>query len=117
MENESLAVSKPAERVAVLALLDEHDMTNVGELSAAALALVEEGRSLILDFERTAFIDSSVVHTILKLRAEAEGRGRKLALYVGTASRVKRVLEITGTTQLLPCFDDLDTAIERLGSP
>ena len=116
MDNERLVVRKPAEQVAVLALLDEHDVANVGELRAAALALVEEGRSLIVDFEQTAFIDSSVIHAIMDLRREAEACGHEFALHLGAASRVKRTLEITGATDMLACFEDLETAIECLGS-
>ena len=90
--------------VAVLRLLGEHDMANVGLLR-------EAGEGVVVSLVSTQFIDASVVRTLFDGDQELRTRGRRLTLHVATEDVVRRVLEITGLTDELPSTGSLEEAL------
>jgi anti-anti-sigma factor len=89
--------------VGVLRLLGEHDMGNVGLLRRAIAAHIEADEGVVVSLVDTQFIDATVVRTLFDGDQELRARGRRLSLHVATEDVVRRVLEITGLTDDLPC--------------
>lgn len=78
-----------------LAVNGEVDADNCDELLAAVLNTTSQSGPLYLDLSELAFIDSSGISALLKIKSELETRGHTLQLQAPTES-VHRVLEITG---------------------
>ena len=64
-------------------------------------------RRVLVDFSEVTFIDSSGMHAMLDLRADAKGRGYNLAIVLPPGPEVRKPLEVAG---LLPLFDIQDSA-------
>jgi anti-anti-sigma factor len=90
-----------------------------GELDLAAAPALREridefdGASLVLDFQRVTFIDSAVLKELLRARAELADRGMRLVL-AGVPDPVRRLLDLTRTSELFEDAPDVDTALRRL---
>jgi anti-anti-sigma factor len=80
-----------------------------GALDIAALSIAKErieelkrrDRHLVLDLRGLSFIDSTGLHFLLKLAAEATRDGWELSLLPGS-SVVQRIFQLTGTEERLP---------------
>ncbi len=106
--------------VAVLRLLGEHDLATVAELREQLDAHAARGEGIVVSLTETAFIDSSVVNTLFHADTQLREQGRRLSLHVATASIVRRVLDLTGLCDALPCsasFADALTHSAREESP
>jgi anti-anti-sigma factor len=97
--------------VAVLRLLGEHDMANVGLLRGAIAAHIEAAEGVVVSLVSTEFIDASVIRTLFDGDQELRARGRRLTLHVATEDVVRRILEITGLTDELPSTGSLEEAL------
>ena len=100
-----------ADGAAVLVLEGELDLAatpmlraRVDELSAPAL---------VLDFRRATFIDSAVLKELLRARAELAARDIRLVL-AGVPPPIRRLLDLTRTSELFEDAPDVETAIRRL---
>ncbi len=97
--------------VAVLNLLGQHDTCNVEQLGQAITAHGAAGEGVVVSLSLTEFIDSSVVHTLVRGDRELQQQGRRLTLHVATEAVVRRVLEITELTTELPTTGSLEEAL------
>lgn len=90
-----------------------------GELDLAAAPALRkridefDGESLVLDFVRVTFIDSAVLKELLRARAELTERGVRLVL-AGVPAPVRRLLDLTRTSELFEDAPDVDSALKRL---
>ena len=80
----------------------ELDLETTPELDRTVRELLASGFGQILvDLAGVEFIDSTGVHVLLALSAEADARGCRIALRPGPPA-VQRIFELTGTRPLLP---------------
>lgn len=77
----------------VIHLKGEFDLAERDRLTDAA-AIVQNAPVVVVDLERTGYIDSSVLHWLTALHLATRKRGAKLTL-VGAHGTVRRLLEIT----------------------
>jgi anti-sigma B factor antagonist len=90
-----------------------------GELDLAAAPELRQrfdevgGETLVVDFSRTTFIDSAVLKELLRARAELAERGVRLVL-AGVPAPVRRLLDLTRTSELFENAPDVETALKRL---
>jgi anti-anti-sigma factor len=91
-----------------------------GELDIAAAAEVRNrvdaaagGRGLVLDMSGATFVDSSMLKELLRASAELAQADTRLVL-AGVPHNVRRLLELTRTTELFTLADDRARAIELL---
>jgi anti-anti-sigma factor len=94
-------------------------LTLEGELDLAAAPALRkhvdefDGESLVLDFARVTFIDSAVLKELLRARAELSEKGVRLVL-AGVPAPVRRLLDLTRTSELFEDAPDVDSALKRL---
>ena len=101
-------------------------LTLEGELDLAAAprlqARVDETPSWLLawpaampwlDFSRATFIDSAILKELLRARSELAERDVRLVL-AGVAPPVRRLLDLTRTSELFEDAADVDEAVKRL---
>jgi len=91
----TLRVDRTRDGVAVFDLAGDYDMANAPELDAALGEALAEQRGIVLDLSETTFIDSSVIHVLVRTQRALAGRQRQLALRLQTASILLRALEIS----------------------
>jgi anti-anti-sigma factor len=76
-----------------------------GELDLAAAAAMRQrvdsvtGTDLVIDLRDVTFIDSSALRELLRAREAVTGSGARIVL-AGAPAGVRRLLELTGTTEL-----------------
>jgi anti-anti-sigma factor len=94
----------------VLRLEGELDLASAPELRKR---FDEAEDSLVLDFARVTFIDSAVLKELLRARAELADRGVRLVL-AGVPAPVRRLLDLTRTSELFEDAPDVEAALTRL---
>lgn len=95
---------------AVLAMNGEFDLTQRDRLKRA-FDDVQNEPCVVLDIARTAFIDSTVLGSILRLRGDVVRNGGSFVL-ARPSAMVQRLLDITMLTQI---FDVREDASEVAG--
>jgi anti-sigma B factor antagonist len=92
-----------------------------GELDLAAAPLLREhvdradGTAVVLDLSGVSFIDSAVLKELLRARAELAARDVRLVL-AGVPRPVRRLLDLTRTSELFDDAPDAETAVRRLSA-
>jgi anti-anti-sigma factor len=113
---EEICVSRHGS-IEAITVTGELDLSNVGALDEAlANALSGTTKSCLLDLSEISFMDSSVIHTLIRWSKEAQVSAREgLAIMVGEAdTQATRVLTITGLMKRLPVFASRDAAVRAL---
>ena len=100
-----------ADGIVAVCLEGDFDLTNARALGDQIDIALESAQSVILDLSEATFIDSSVIHVLMKAAKAADGREQTVVLQLGTASLVERVLEIAGIERVLPHADDRQEAV------
>jgi anti-anti-sigma factor len=103
--------------VAVITFSGEHDLNTAPELRDRLAEAIDAGRSIVVDLSGAAFIDSSIIGSVLDARRQAQEKelGFAVALTQG-AQPVQRVLEVTGLTATLPVHETQEAALEEARS-
>src|SRR5436190_4874718 len=97
--------------VRVIMVEGDIDMSESASLDAALDASMD-GLPVVVDLTSVVFLDSAGLHALLRERA-----GSRLAGIVRTqASSAGRALDIVDAKKAVPLFDDLASALGRLGS-
>jgi anti-anti-sigma factor len=83
--------------IAIAAVEGEIDSSNVGEIAGRVYALLtNRSEALVVDLERTTYIDSAGINLLFALGTELQQRQQDLHLVVAPASPIARMLTITG---------------------
>ena len=96
----------------VVAVRGEVDISNVDELNEALrAALLDETTSCLLDLSAVTFMDSSVVHALVRWSNEAQLSEREaLAVMTGEHTPATRTLTAVALLDRLPVFSSLEAA-------
>lgn len=98
------------DRVALIRLVGEHDLSTVVDLGVEIDEHVAAGYGVVVSLMEAEFIDSTVVRELYRGDKALRKQGRRMVLHVATASIVLRLLEISGLSAALPCTGSLDEA-------
>ncbi len=108
----TIAEGASTDRVRVVVLSGELDLAAAPRLRAR----VDEtgsAEALVLDFAGVSFIDSAVLKELLRARAELAARDVRLVL-AGVTMPVRRLLDLTRTSELFDDAPDVATAVRQL---
>jgi anti-sigma B factor antagonist len=103
-----------ASGVSVVSLEGELDIAASQRLRARIDA-VPGGHALVLDLSAATFIDSAVLHELLRARAELTARDSRLML-AAVPFPIRRLLDLTRTSELFDDAPDGETALKRLSA-
>jgi anti-sigma B factor antagonist len=92
--------SSASGRVVVLALVGEHDIATAPELRRAMAELSSNVSLVVLDFDATDFVDSTVLGVIVGASRRAAAHGNRV-IGVNAQGIVLKALHITGVDDLL----------------
>ena len=109
-----IRVVPETDEIVAVCLEGEFDLTNAPSFRDAADRVLEHGDGLILDLSEATFIDSSVIHVIVRAAEAADGSQRAVVLQLGTAAIVERALEIANIEQVLPRAHDRQEAVRSI---
>src|SRR5215217_2771735 len=98
--------------VAVVELAGELDIAATGEVRSR-IDEAADRRALVLDMAGATFLDSSMLKELLRANDELGRYDTRLVL-AGVAPAVRRVLELTCTTDLFTIADDCTAALALL---
>lgn len=84
-----------AERVSVVTVTGELDISNVAALRDAVYALPNEALGVVVDLTHTRFMDSTTVGVLFDLHANLARRRQALRIVCPPGSTPRRLLEIT----------------------
>ena len=110
----SVAVGESPDGVAVLVLEGEMDMAGIRAFRAGVDEALgdREVRTVILDMSEVPFMDSSMLRELLRLNQELRQQGAWPVL-AGLQPSVRRLLDLTRTTELFRLADGRESALRR----
>ena len=111
---ENVEVSEHGDGVAVVALLGEHDLLSSDQVEGLLSNLVAANKLVVVDVSKAEFIDSSLIHNLVKADSQARAEGNRFVLQLGTAPIVKRALEVSGLLSHLDCASSREEALATM---
>jgi len=108
----TIDVHPAPEGVSVVGLSGELDIAATSEVRSHVDDAATR-RALVLDLSGATFLDSSMLKELLRANAELDRYDTRLVL-AGIAPAVRRVLELTRTTDLFEIADDRGAALALL---
>jgi anti-sigma B factor antagonist len=107
----------PERDVVRMVVSGEIDLATIGRVQARVDELVASGfRRLVLDLRTVTFLDSSGLHLILELVADAGSRGWEFAVIEGPAA-VQRVFDLAGVRERVPFVEPAQVRHGRWRQP
>ena len=98
---------------AVVVASGEIDMTTAPGLRQALGAAPQVSAQVVLDLTSVTFLDSSGIAVLIDaFKQGSHGQQMTLCL-AGAATRVRRVLDITRVSRMLPTYETLTEALEQ----
>jgi anti-anti-sigma factor len=101
--------------VTVVRLVGDHDLATAPALRSQLGLSAEAGGGLVVSLMQTKFCDSTVMNALFRTDERLRERDRRLVLHVATASIVRRVLDVSGLADAVPCTGSLEEAIVLAG--
>jgi anti-anti-sigma factor len=112
-----VATAWPRPTVAVVALEGEHDMASVPQLEQALGNALLTCSQLVVDLSSVEFIDSSTIHTLVRMKREADDKRCDFRLVLnGDAPNIEQTLEICGVLGALNRVATVDAALQHGGA-
>jgi anti-sigma B factor antagonist len=105
MERVSVDLRVPG--VALVSLSGEHELYDALKPRERITALLDGGRSIVVDLTETVFVDSTIVGVLLEAKRLAAERGADYSVVLGetTGKAVRRMFEMTGLVGILPVVE------------
>jgi anti-sigma B factor antagonist len=102
----------------VLELRGEFDLDTVPEIDRflrRTLGPLYHQQHLVIDLERTTFVDSSLIAFLVRLAGDQRAERKELVL-ARPHGQVRRVVALVGLHNIVPVFDSVDEAVGALVS-
>jgi anti-anti-sigma factor len=100
------------ERVVVVRLEGEIDMSNASELGTSIAARVpSEALAVVLDLAAVDYLDSAGIHVVFELRERLTRRGQEIRLVVAPGSPIATALEYAGVPGTIGTAETAQDAI------
>jgi len=106
------------DQAAVVSVNGDVDAATAGALTAYLLKTLEKAwLTVIVDLSRVGFMSSAGLRVLLDAHQQSKSSGKKILLAAPQAG-VKKVLDTSGFTRIIPCYDSVAEALEgaRQGS-
>jgi anti-sigma B factor antagonist len=94
-------VERPRDGAVVVELLGEHDLATRDTTDELLAELVDSHDLVVVDVSEASYIDSSILHSMVRAHRRAEERGSKLRVQLGSAAIVRKLFEVSELTSYL----------------
>ena len=112
--NGVIRVLPETDEIVAISLEGDFDLSNAAAFGKEVAQVLGNRDNLILDLSEATFIDSSVVHVLVRASQAVDGSDRTVVLQLGTAAIVERVLEISRIEEVLPRAHDRQEAVRLI---
>jgi anti-anti-sigma factor len=110
-----VVVNQVAPHLWVVAVHGDHDMSNVGELDETFEAVFAAGSRLVVDLSDAAFIDSTVLSSLIRARRRAdESESDDLVIVAPVGTPPRRLIDLTGVDRGVPVYGSREEAFAAL---
>ena len=99
----------------VVSLLGEHDLDTCPQVRETLEGLAAEGKPLVIDLTKTTFVDSSILHALVRVRKACADHQQACVLQFGTSDVVQRVLVVSGLLELFDYRPGREDAVRLAG--
>jgi len=104
------------ERVVIVRVTGEIDMSNAGELRDAILETTpNDALGLVLDLSSTEYVDSAGVHLLYRLGDNVRARGQTLRVVIPPTSPASDTLRLAGVKRHVDVVSELDEGVRAVG--
>ncbi len=104
------------QEILIVELVGDLDISSSPAFKEKAAQWVDRGeRSVLLDFTRVPFMDSSGLGSLVGVLKRLKEQNGKLAL-CGLSRDIAKVLEVTKLDRVIPIYPDREAALEALKS-
>lgn len=105
------------EGVVVARLSGDIDLADTAQVTSRVLgAVTNESRGLVVDLSAVRYLDSAGVQMLFEFARALEAGRQSMAVVVGDASPLRRLLDITGVPQAVVVSADEAGAVEAVRS-
>jgi anti-sigma B factor antagonist len=112
----SVKTAELGDDVFIVSVTGEADLYRAPQLEGALQGVLGlGGTSVAVDFAEVSFIDSTILHVLLRFQQRFRSRGGEVVL-VSDDRRVLRTFEIIGLERIFPIERRLDAAVQILRS-
>jgi anti-sigma B factor antagonist len=103
------------DRIVVVRLVGEVDMSNAGELgSVISDRVTNEMLGLALDVTNLEYIDSAGIQLVFELRTQLKNRGQEMRLVVPAGATIAKTLQIVDIPRIVGVSESTQEAIESI---
>jgi anti-anti-sigma factor len=103
-------------RHAIVAMPDEIDLTNSGDLNEQLAGVIAESpETVTVDLTTTTFCDSAGINVLARAHELATASGAELRIALGH-SPVARIIQLVGLDQIVPVYPDVQHSLDA-GAP
>jgi len=100
--------------ITIISVDGEVDLTSSPELRSAFDELIDaKVKKVVVDFEKSDYIDSSCLATLIEMQERMEDIEGDMAI-ANISDRVKSIFEITKVDKLFKIFDSKQEALEQI---
>ena len=108
-----MRVLRPRPGAAVVECTGEHDIVTAPELDAVLEELAAENELVVVDISETEFIDSSIIHCLVKAHRRSRDQQTEFRLQFGSAAVVDKALKLSGVLEGLDVATTREEALAR----
>jgi anti-sigma B factor antagonist len=101
----------------VVSVTGEVDLSNASDLATLVSGRIRVQCRLVVDLTELRSIDSAGVRALVGLQSQIAGDSGRLAIAVGRATTVRRVLALGGALEVVPVFASVTRAVAWVTDP
>jgi anti-anti-sigma factor len=117
IQHPRIELEYPTERLAIVHLVGDHDLSMYEPLKEALEMAAARRRSVFIECSRCSFIDSTVISLLLHAQGMVVSGGGHFVLVIpDDAGPVRRVAEVMGLGQMFPLCGSLPSLAAGLAS-
>jgi anti-sigma B factor antagonist len=98
----AIRVASIADQAVRVEVEGELDLTTASSFREAIRQQISQGRSVVLDFSKTEFMDSSGLNALIQAIHDSGNDGTELAVTSDLPDQVRRLFQMTGIDTILP---------------
>jgi anti-anti-sigma factor len=103
------------DRVALVDLVGELDLTNATELERRLEEIAQESSALVLDLNRVLFLDSAALHVLFRIARALDGEKKRFGIAIEPTAAVARTLAIVGLDEVTSVRTSVDDVLAGSG--
>ncbi|GGX85139.1 STAS domain-containing protein [Streptomyces fructofermentans] len=116
-ERQAAVTTHGTDRAVVVRVKGDIDHDSAPLLAEALGRASREGAPrTVVDLSRTSFVDSSILHVLLETQQSHRRTGTVMVVAGPLGDSVRRLFDVTGTTEFFLFADDVPAALEAPGA-